>query len=450
MRLSVVPSIFYVVLHLFFSLVIDNPAFYNGFIQESDAWTQVAFTVLIMVHCVVRQLSFYCVRNQHREKVVNDMDLRGNETMLDVKCNKGFWTCGVAYKLKSGGRILAMDQWDTPDTPFDGQWAVENSRREEVSGRVEVMNYGDPHYLVYKDDVFDATLCTWLETEDEIGFYNLCSEMVRVTRPGGRLIFVMPFHPPSLLVENLKDLGLSDVHKKLISTAYLINEVITATKPEEMTEPPHRIDRSENAVTDESPGFAGNTLLIFLGILGFYFNAVYTVCVYYTWETWEKTPDTSLGDTMAYGFMVENTVWLCWAIVDIHHLLSARPVYVVRRIGVVNLWIGYFFQFLIMVLVFNVVTWAPLMLISVTTGVSSVAIRAIFRVLCRPVLGALLDSFFQHKRQWLFLSTWKRDYGDKRNRYRKPRKSKRRKRETDLLLDELEGPEPEDAYAPGL
>ena len=103
-----------------------------AFAQESDAFTQVAFTLLIMLHCGVRHLSFVCQRNQHRQKVVNEMHLRGNETILDVKCSKGFWTCGVAEKLKAGGRIFAMDMWDTDSTPFDGQWAVETGVRASV------------------------------------------------------------------------------------------------------------------------------------------------------------------------------------------------------------------------------------------------------------------------------------------------------------------------------
>ena len=86
-----------------------------AFAQESDAWTQVSFTVLIMVHCGVRWACFAYTpnRNEHRAKVVNEMKLRGNETILDIKCAKGFWTNGVAEKLKAGGRIYAMDMWDT-------------------------------------------------------------------------------------------------------------------------------------------------------------------------------------------------------------------------------------------------------------------------------------------------------------------------------------------------
>lgn len=451
LRLSVSPSCFYIFFHLFLKLAFPGDHSYsNAFAQLGDAWTQLAFTMLIMGHMLARFLSFMYSRKKHRDQVMDVLELRGNEAVLDVVCGKGYWTCGIAGRLKAGGRVFAMDQWDTDECPFDGQWAVENSRQEEVSGRVEVMNYGDPHFLVYKDDIFDCTLCTWLETEDEINFYNLCSEMVRVTRPGGRLLFIMPYHPPNSLTPILKDLGLKEVHTTLVVTTYLMNNVVTAEKPEEMDAPPPRIDRSENAVTDESPGFHGKSMLYCMMAMGFYFVAVYTICIKYSWDSWMVPKGMAAADTMAWGFMAENTVWLCWAIVDIHCIMSERPVYIVKRIGVVNLWAAYFVQFLLMVLIFNFSTWLPLMTLSAAAGFSHVAIRAIFRVLARPMIGSTLDGFFTKRRQEFFLKTWKENYGDKKNRYRKPKKNKRKKRETDMLLDDLEGPEPEDSFAPGL
>ena len=42
------------------------------------------------------------------------------------------------------------------------------------------MNYGDPHFMIFKDDAFDCTLCAYLETHDEVvslylyGIVNCC------------------------------------------------------------------------------------------------------------------------------------------------------------------------------------------------------------------------------------------------------------------------------------
>ena len=316
-----------------------------------------------------------------------------------------------------------------------------------------MLNYGDPHFMIFKDDAFDCTLCTWLETEDEVNFYNMLSEMVRVTRPGGRLLFIMPKHPPHLLKKNLKDLGMKDIEYKLIQTAYLMSVYHCCEKPEGYAMPPARIDRSENAVTDESPGF-DIKMLYFLGACGFYFIAVYTVIVKMSWNTWLVPSSVSDGDSLAYGFMAENSVWLCWAVVDMHFILASRPKYIVKRIGVVNLWLGFFCQFFLMVIIFNMFTWAPLLLFAIITGVKSIAVRCVFRVLARPCIGLVLDDIFSTRRQQYFLETWKTDYGSLKNRYRKPRKNKRKsRRETDMLLDDLEGingPEAQDTFAPGI
>lgn len=443
LRLSALPSFFYLVFHLIFCLVGAEDHVTDSFALPSDLFTQISFLCGILMHCMMRFVYAKYYGGAHRAKVVEGLGLLGNETILNVKCGKGFWLNGIAKVMTAGGRAFGVDTWDADDTPFDGQWASENARREEVSTRIEVMNYGDPHYLTYKDEVFDVTVSSWIESGDEVNYFNAISEMVRVVRPGGRLLFIFRLPTPSNLTQkNLQDLGLTDIHSNVIRTGYLFDRVLTATKPEEYdNRHAVKIDRNENAVTDNSPGFdssSGECMLYFLTTVGFYVVLAYTTLIYLDWDSLELPSSVDHTDSMAYGLMAENSVWFCWAVIEVHLELSARPVYMVRRVGIFQLWFGYWLQFFVMVMTFNTLTWLPVMLLSLTTGFSSVAFRTFFRIIARPIIGSTLDSFFDKKRQLLFLKYYKEDYGSPDNRYRKPKKKKKnRVKTTDALLGDL-------------
>eukprot|EP00658_Telonema_sp_P-2_P019735 TRINITY_DN17775_c0_g1_i3.p1 TRINITY_DN17775_c0_g1~~TRINITY_DN17775_c0_g1_i3.p1 ORF type:complete len:348 (+),score=91.36 TRINITY_DN17775_c0_g1_i3:498-1541(+) len=343
--------------------------------------------------------------------------------------------------MKAGGRVFGVDTWDAEDTPFDGQWATENSSREDVSGRVEVMHYGDPHYLTYKEEVFDVVCTSWIDS-DEVAYYNALSEMTRVLRPGGRLVFIQSLPTPTNLTEqHLQDLGLSDIRSRLVQTGYLFDRVLGATKPTDFLHTPAKIDKKEDEGTDESPGFepsSGACMIWLLSGVGLYLVFVYMSVVYLSWGTLGVPDSVDNTNSLAVGFMAENSVWFCWSAVEIHLALTARPLYMVKRVGIFALWFRYGLQYLCMVLIFNAVTWLPIMLVDLATGVNSVALRTVFRVLLRPLIGITLDCFFQYRQQLLFLQFYKPDYGSSANRYKKSRKrTKHRVRLTDALLGSL-------------
>lgn len=436
LRLSALPSFFYAGHHLLLCAITDNESLTDAFATVSDLATQISFTVLICCHCLLRFTWMSWKGVEHRTKVLDGLEMRGNESVLCVRCEKGFWLSGLGKCMKAGGKAFGVDQWDAEDCQYDGQWADENSRREDVSSAVEVLNYGDPHFLTYKDEVFDVVFTTWIEAKDEINYFNAVSEFLRVTRPGGTLAFCQQIpRPPNLIVEHLKDLGMKDIKEVTLSTGYLANVLITAVKPEEQADQiPPKILTMENAVTDESPGFDGHCMLYFLSTVGFYTVVAFMTMTFLFWSAFEIPKSVVAADSMAYGLMAENSVWFCWAIVEVHLELAARPMYMVKRMGIFQLWFGHWLQFFIMVVTFNLLTWLPVMILALITGGSSLAFRTCFRVIARPIIGMTLDKAFAMRRMTEFLKTWRPSYGDEENKYKKPKKKKKRAKQTDNLL----------------
>ena len=116
---------------------------------------------------------------------------------------------------------------------------------------------------------------------------------------------------------------------------------------------------------------------------------------------------------------------------EVHLELQNRPVYMVKRMGIFQLWIGYilllgvclqlnhryWIQFFVMVIAFNGLTWLPVLIVVVAADFSSVAFRSFFRIIARPIIGMSLDAFFDTRRQVVFMKFFKPDYGSSANRY---------------------------------
>jgi SAM-dependent methyltransferase len=77
---------------------------------------------------------------QMRKRVIDALDLRGNERVLDVGCGRGLLLVAAAKRL-SKGQVVGLDLWSARDLSGNRpEMALENARREAVEERVKV-NY---------------------------------------------------------------------------------------------------------------------------------------------------------------------------------------------------------------------------------------------------------------------------------------------------------------------
>jgi arsenite methyltransferase len=126
-----------------------------------------------------------------REKLLDMIPWRGDETVLDVGCGKGLLLAGAAHRLKTG-RAIGVDIWlphaITGNRPEE---VLRNAALEGVGDRVELKR-GDARELPFGADVFDVVLSNFVLHEMNIPAdrERMLHEMVRVLRPGGRLALV--------------------------------------------------------------------------------------------------------------------------------------------------------------------------------------------------------------------------------------------------------------------
>src|SRR5215471_11079020 len=88
------------------------------------------------------------------ERILDRVQLRGDEAVLDMGCGRGAVLTAIARRLTTG-RVIGVDIWSTKDQSGNAKdVTLRNASLEGVSDRVQV-DTGDMRELPYPDATFD-------------------------------------------------------------------------------------------------------------------------------------------------------------------------------------------------------------------------------------------------------------------------------------------------------
>jgi arsenite methyltransferase len=162
-----------------------------------------------------------------RDRVLDGLKLRGDETVLDVGCGRGLLLIGAAKRLTTG-KAVGVDIWNVQDLSGNRPEAtLENARLEGVAERVEVKD-GDARRLPFADGTFDVVVTMGALHN----IYNAAErdtavrEIARVLRPGGRL-FIGDVRHTGRYMQVLRECGLEDLRRRAESVPSLLIGVIS-------------------------------------------------------------------------------------------------------------------------------------------------------------------------------------------------------------------------------
>lgn len=165
-------------------------------------------------------------------ELLDRLELRGDERILDLGCGRGAVLLMAAQHLTTG-RAVGVDLWRTGDQSGNSAEATRrNAVAEGVADRVE-LHTGDLTALPLEDNGFDVVLSNFAihNISGRAGREKAISEAVRVLRPGGRLLIV-DVRATGQHQAQLPKLGMYDVARRGLRWWFWPARLVTATKPQ--------------------------------------------------------------------------------------------------------------------------------------------------------------------------------------------------------------------------
>jgi arsenite methyltransferase len=146
-----------------------------------------------------------------RDRLLARLNLRGDETVLDVGCGHGLLLIGTA-KLLPRGRAVGIDLWSQVDQSNNSREAtLSNAALEGVSERVSVRD-GDMCKLPFADCTFDAAVAHFAihNIPSHDGRREAIKEIVRTLKLGGQ-VALSDLKSVGLYADELRKSGMRDV-----------------------------------------------------------------------------------------------------------------------------------------------------------------------------------------------------------------------------------------------
>jgi SAM-dependent methyltransferase len=177
-------------------------------------------------------------------ELLDQLNLRGDERILDLGCGRGAVLLFAAQRLTTG-RAVGVDLWRRGDQSGNAAEATQrNALAEGVADRVE-LHTADITALPFEDDSFDLVVSNVAmhNLKGHAGREKAIEEAVRVLQPGGRLL-IADLWATRAYRNHLINLGMLGVTRRSLgwrmwwSGPWLATCLVTAAKPMDRLAPP--------------------------------------------------------------------------------------------------------------------------------------------------------------------------------------------------------------------
>ena len=163
------------------------------------------------------------------DRILDDLQLRGDEAVLDMGCGRGAVLTAVARRLTTG-RVTGIDIWSTKDQSGNAKdVTLRNASLEGVGNRVSIET-GDMRALPYPYAAFDLVVSS-------LAIHNIRSnadrkraiiEGFRVLKPGGRMV-IADIRATAIYEDALRTLGASNVKRRRLGWRFWWGNPIAGT-----------------------------------------------------------------------------------------------------------------------------------------------------------------------------------------------------------------------------
>ncbi len=148
-----------------------------------------------------------------RQMLIDSLQLKGNETVLDIGCGRGLLLNEAAKHLPFG-RAIGVDRWQAVDQSGNRpEVTMQNARLEGVADRVEIKT-GDMRDLPLPDSSVEVVVASLSihNIPDKEGRVQAIREIDRVLKPNGQ-IALLDFTATDEYFRALKSVGWKNVER---------------------------------------------------------------------------------------------------------------------------------------------------------------------------------------------------------------------------------------------
>ena len=166
-----------------------------------------------------------------RDRLLERLKLRGDETVLDVGCGHGLLLIGAA-KMLPRGRAVGIDIWSMDQSDNSRKSTLRNAALEGVTQRVTVHD-GDMRKMPFADRSFDATVAHFAihNVRSREGRREAIREIVRTLNQGGQ-VAISDIISLGLCADELRKWDMLDVEISDLSFwTFPPARTVTARKP---------------------------------------------------------------------------------------------------------------------------------------------------------------------------------------------------------------------------
>lgn len=179
------------------------------------------FSVLGVVYIIssfIMILSSKKGKLKEANRVIEMLDIKGEENVLDVGCGRGLYLIRIAKKLTKGTSI-GIDIWSKDLSKNNKNATRTNAKLEGVNKKVKIKT-ADMTQIPFKDNTFDVVISSFAINNilDKNKRRKALNEMVRVLKQDGKICIIDLRYIREYL-EFFNEIGISDV--KVIKAKYL-------------------------------------------------------------------------------------------------------------------------------------------------------------------------------------------------------------------------------------
>ena len=170
-------------------------------------------------------------------RILDRLQLRGDEQVIDMGCGRGTVLTAVARRLTTG-RVTGIDIWSTSDQSGNAKdVAARNASLEGVADRVEIET-GDMRALPFTDASFDLVVSSLAihNIRKDADRRQAVAEGFRVLKPGGRMVLA-DIRATATYEDALRTLGASNIERRRLGwrfwwgNPFAATTLLTASKP---------------------------------------------------------------------------------------------------------------------------------------------------------------------------------------------------------------------------